>query len=159
MVRSRIVPLGVLGALVIFFAGLWLGGHPNDLPSGIRDHFVSSDTTVRDELIDTIEQSYYKKVPRKSLETASLKGIVSSLGDQFSQYLTPSETKDFNNQLNGGEFAGVGVSVNPVKRGLLVLNVIPGSPAAGVGIHAGDVIVAVDGKSIAGAAARNASSQ
>jgi carboxyl-terminal processing protease len=159
MVRSRILTLGVIGALVIFCAGLWLGGHPNDLPSGIRSKFVSSDTAVRDELIDTIEQSYYKKVPRSSLERASLKGIVSSLGDRFSQYLTPAETKDFNNQLNGGEFAGVGVSVNPVKRGLLVLNVIPGSPAAGVGIRTADVITAVNGRSIAGAEARTASSK
>jgi carboxyl-terminal processing protease len=140
-------------------AGLWLGGHPDDLPSGIRKHFVASDTAVRDELIDTIEQSYYKKVPRKALENASLKGIVSSLGDRFSQYLTPGESKSFNSELNGGEFAGVGVSVVPEKRGLLVTNVIPGSPASGAGIRAADVITEVEGKSIAGAAARTASSQ
>jgi carboxyl-terminal processing protease len=114
---------------------------------------------VREELIDTIEQSYYKKVPRSSLETASLKGIVSSLGDRFSQYLTPAESQSFNSELNGGEFAGVGVSVVPAKRGLLVTNVIPKSPAAGAGIHAADVITEVGGKSIAGAAARTASSQ
>src|SRR5580765_881666 len=113
MDRYRIPTLGFLGALVIFFAGLWVGGHPSELPSGIRSHFVASDTAVRDELIDTIEQSYYKKVPRKALETASLKGIVASLGDQFSHYLTPAESKSFSTQLNGGEFAGVGITVNP----------------------------------------------
>lgn len=159
MLSSRTAPLALLGALVVFCAGLWLGGHPSDLPSGIRKHFVASDTAVRDELIDTIEQDYYKKVPRKDLETASLKGIVASLGDRFSQYLTPTETQSFNDQLNGGEFAGVGITVNPVRRGLEVLAVIPGSPAAGVGIRAGEVITAVNGKSIAGAAARTASSQ
>jgi carboxyl-terminal processing protease len=119
---------------------------------------VASDTAVRDELIDEIEDSYYKKVPRSALETASLKGIVSSLGDRFSQYLTPDESKSFNSQLNGGEFAGVGVSVIPEKRGLLVTNVIPGSPAKRAGIKEADVITAVNGKSIAGAAARTASS-
>jgi carboxyl-terminal processing protease len=119
---------------------------------------VASDTAVRDQLIDEIEHSYYKKVPRKSLETASLKGIVASLGDRFSQYLTPDESKSFDSQLNGGEFAGVGVSVVPEKKGLLVTNVIPGSPAAGADIHEADVITEVNGKSIAGAAARTASS-
>ena len=114
---------------------------------------------MREELIDTIEQSYYKKVPRSALETASLKGIVSSLGDRFSQYLTPAESKSFNNELNGGEFAGVGVSVVPEKRGLLVTNVIPGSPASHADIKAADVITEVNGKSIAGDAARTASSQ
>jgi carboxyl-terminal processing protease len=159
MVRYRIPTLAFLGALVIFFAGLWLGGHPSDLPNSLRKHFVASDTAVRAELIDTIEREYYKKIPRQSLETASLKGIVSSLGDRFSQYLTPSETKSFDTQLNGGEFAGVGITVNPVSSGLRVLAVIPGSPAAGVGIRSGDVITEVNGNSIAGAAARGASSQ
>jgi carboxyl-terminal processing protease len=143
----------------VFFVGIWFGGHPNDLPNGIRKHFVASDTAVREELIDTIEHDYYKKVPRKSLDTASLKGIVSSLGDQFSQYLTPDESKSFDSQLNGGEFAGVGVTVVPEKRGLLVTNVIPGSPAAAAAIKQADVITGVNGKSIAGAAARTASSQ
>ena len=114
---------------------------------------------MREELIDTIEQSYYKKVPRRALENASLKGIVSSLGDRFSQYLTPAESKSFNSELNGGEFAGVGVSVVPEKRGLLVTNVIPDSPASHAGIRASDVITEVGGQSIAGAAARTASSK
>ncbi len=112
---------------------------------------------MKDELIDTIEQDYYKKVPRSSLETASLKGIVASLGDQFSRYLTPDESKSFNTELNGGEFAGIGVSVVPEKRGLLVTNVIPGSPAEKAGIKQADVITGVNGTSIAGAAARTAS--
>jgi carboxyl-terminal processing protease len=159
MDRYRIPLLALLGAAVFFFAGMWLGGHPNDLPGSLRDKFVASDTAVRDQVIDTIEQEYYKKVPRKELETASLRGIVASLGDRFSRYLTPDETKSFNDQLNGGEFAGIGVTVNPVKRGLQVVAVIPNSPAAGVGIRQGDVITAVNGTSIAGAAARTASSQ
>jgi hypothetical protein len=92
MDRYRIPLLALLGAAVLFFAGMWLGGHPNDLPGSLRSHFVASDTAVRDEVIDTIEQEYYRKVPRKELETASLKGIVASLGDRFSRYLTPDET-------------------------------------------------------------------
>jgi carboxyl-terminal processing protease len=159
MDRYRTPTVAFIGALILFFLGLWLGGHPSELPGGLRRAFVASDTRVRDELIDTIESDYYKKVPRSSLETASLKGIVASLGDRFSRYLTPSETKSFNTQLNGGEFAGVGITVDPERRGLRVLSVIPGSPAAGVGIRAGDVITRVDGRSIAGAAARTASSR
>ncbi len=151
--------VGLLGAILVFLIGVWFGGHPNDLPNGIRKHFVASDTAVREELIDTIQHDYYKPVPRKELETASLKGIVASLGDKFSQYLTPDESKSFDSQLNGGEFAGIGVTVVPEKKGLLVTGVIPKSPAASSGIKQADVITAVNGKSIAGPAARTASSQ
>jgi carboxyl-terminal processing protease len=157
--RRNLPALAILGAILIFCLGLWAGGHPTDLPSPIRKIFVPQDTRVRDELIDTIESHYYKKVPRKQLETASLKGIVASLGDRFSEYLTPSESKEFDTALNGGEFAGVGITVNPERRGLRVLNVIPGSPAAKAKIRASDIVVAVNGQSIAGAAARTASTK
>ncbi len=70
-----------------------------------------------------------------------------------------SRTPPFDSELNGGEFAGVGVSVVPEKRGLLVTNVIPGSPAEKGGIRQADVITQVNGNSISGAAARTASSQ
>src|SRR3954453_545716 len=91
----RTLTLAVIGGLVIFFAGLWLGGHPSSLPDKLRDTFVAKDISVRDEVIDTIEDHYYKSVPRKSLDNASLKGIVDSLNDHFSNYFTPSETKVF----------------------------------------------------------------
>jgi carboxyl-terminal processing protease len=156
MSRYRIPIFAVAGALVIFCLGLWLGGHPSSLPDGLRNTFVSKNTAVRDEVIDTIESNYYKKVPRSSLDTASLKGIVESLNDRFSNYFTPTETKSFDQQVSG-EFEGIGISVNPTKQGLQVDSVFAGSPAAAAGIHKGDLIVKVGGVSIAGAASQTAS--
>src|SRR5207248_7656861 len=57
--------------------------------------FVENDRAVRDQLIHAIEDGYYKKVSHGQLEQASLKGIVSSLHDPFSHYLTPTEAKLF----------------------------------------------------------------
>jgi carboxyl-terminal processing protease len=156
MGRYRTLTLAILGGLAIFCAGLWLGGHPRDLPDRLRSAFVSDDIAVRDQLINTIEQNYYKKVPRSSLDTASLKGIVDSLNDRFSNYFTPNETKTFDQNLNG-QYEGVGISVNPTDHGLEVLSVFANSPAAKAGIRKGDVIVAVNGQSITGAASRSAS--
>jgi carboxyl-terminal processing protease len=148
--------LAVLGGLAIFFLGLWLGGHPSSLPEKLRDTFVAKDISVRDEVINTIEDKYYKKVPRSQLDNASLKGIVESLGDRFSNYFSPSETKTFDAALNG-QYEGIGITVNPTDRGLEVVGVFVNSPAAKAGIRKGDVIVAVNGQSIKGAASRAAS--
>ena len=148
--------LAVLGGLAIFFLGLWLGGHPSSLPEKLRDTFVAKDISVRDEVINTIEDKYYKKVPRSQLDNASLKGIVESLGDRFSNYFSPSETKTFDAALNG-QYEGIGITVNPTDRGLEVVGVFVNSPAAKAGIRKGDVIVAVNGQSIKGAASRGAS--
>jgi carboxyl-terminal processing protease len=156
MRRYRTLTVAVFGGLAIFFLGLWLGGHPSSLPQKLRDTFVAKDISVRDEVINTIEDKYYKKVPRSSLNNASLQGIVDSLNDRFSNYFSPTETKAFDANLNG-QYEGIGISVNATDRGLEVIGVFANSPAAHAGIRKGDVIVAVNGQSIKGAASRSAS--
>jgi carboxyl-terminal processing protease len=141
--------LAALSALVALVAGLWLGGHPKDLPGPVRDAFVQEDRALRAELIDSIEDNFYKPVDEKKLDDASLKGIVESLDDPYSHYLTPKEARQFDEDVSG-HFEGVGMNVEQDKRGLKVLRVFDGSPAEGAGIRRGDFILAVNGRSIAG---------
>jgi carboxyl-terminal processing protease len=146
-VRTTIVALAC--ALVALCGGLYLGGHPASLPGDIRKVFVKDENAVRDQLIEAIQDGYYKKSSRKQLEQASLKGIVSSLKDPFSHYLSPAEAKLFHESLDPA-FEGVGMSVAEDKRGLRVVKVFGGSPAKKAGIGPDDVITAVNGRSIAG---------
>jgi carboxyl-terminal processing protease len=141
--------LAALSALVALVAGLWLGGHPKDLPGPVRDAFVQEDRALRAELIDSIEDNFYKPVTEKRLDDASLKGIVESLDDPYSHYLTPKEARVFDEDVSG-HFEGVGMNVEQDKRGLKVLRVFDGSPAKSAGIRRGDFILAVNGHSIAG---------
>jgi carboxyl-terminal processing protease len=141
--------LAALSALVALIAGLWLGGHPQELPGPVRDAFVQEDRAMRAEVIDSIEDNFYKRVNQRKLDDASLKGIVESLDDPYSHYLTPKEARQFTEDVSG-HFEGVGMNVEQDKRGLKVLRVFEGSPAAGAGIRRGDFIIAVNGHSIAG---------
>lgn len=50
----------------------------------------------------------------------------------------------------GENFGGIGVTIYAVNEGVLVSDVIPGSPAAEAGLESKDRIIAVDGVSIAG---------
>ena len=149
MSRIRTTTIALACTLLALVVGLWLGGHPGNLPDAIRKAFVEKDRAVRDQLFDAVQNDYYKKVSRSQLEQASLKGIVQSLHDPFSNYYTPQEAKLFQQALNP-EFEGVGMNVTKDKRGLKVLRLFAGSPAQKAGIHPGDVIVGVNGKSIAG---------
>jgi len=144
--KSLIAILLVLAGLV---AGLWLGGHPETLPGFLRNAFVNEDRALRAEVVDKIYDSYYEEVDPAKLEDASVRGIVRSLGDRFSHYFSPRETVQFEESLTG-EFDGVGMSVEEGKRGLAVIDVFEGSPADRAGIRQGDVVVEVDGESIAG---------
>jgi carboxyl-terminal processing protease len=141
--------IAALCALVALVVGLWLGGHPESLPGPVRDTFVQEDRALRAEIIDSIEGNFYKPVDEEKLDDASLKGIVESLDDPYSHYLTPREAKQFNESVSG-HFEGVGMNVEQDRRGLKVLRVFDDSPAERAGIRRGDFILGVNGRSIAG---------
>src|ERR671938_52687 len=95
MIRKRGFALALSGLLVALAIGLWLGGHPESLPGFLRDTFVQDDRALQAEVISTIEDNYYKKVPKSRLEEQSLRGMVSALHDPFSHYVSPTEAKRF----------------------------------------------------------------
>jgi carboxyl-terminal processing protease len=140
------IPLALIAALCV---GLFLGGNPKYLPNEFRDIFVENDRAIRAEILDAIDDGYYKKVDDDALDQASYKGIIRELHDRFSHYFTPKEADLFNEAV-GGHFEGVGMTVQGEKRGLRVATVFEGSPAEEAGIRKDDVITHVNGKSIAG---------
>ncbi len=75
--------------------------------------------------------------------------MVEALHDPFSHYISPKEAERFKESIEGN-FEGVGMTVEKNKRGLKVLTVFRGTPARRAGIRTGDLITAVDGRSIAG---------
>jgi carboxyl-terminal processing protease len=138
--------LAIVGALC---AGLFLGGNPKYLPQEFRDIFVEDERAVRTEIIEAIEDGFYKKVDEDALNQASYKGMVRELQDRFSHYLSPEEAELFKQSVSG-RFEGVGMTVQEHPRGLLVATVFDGSPADKAGIRKDDVITHVNGESIAG---------
>ncbi len=144
----RAVAVLAVALPVLLVLGVWLGGHPEDLPRFARNAFVSDhETRVVDEAIDRIASDYYRPIAKKRLTSASISGAVASLGDRFSHYLSPREFREFNEPPS---FTGIGVSVSPDRRGLSIARVFDSSPAARGGLRAGDLIVAVNGRKLAG---------
>jgi carboxyl-terminal processing protease len=145
--RRRFTYVLVAMLPILLVAGVWWGGHPEDLPAFARSGLVANaDTRVVDEAIDRISSDYYRPIPRSSLTNASVAGAVASLDDRFSHYLTPKEFHEFDAPPS---FTGIGVEVQPEKRGLLIARVFDSSPAARAGLKAGESIVAVNGRAIA----------
>jgi carboxyl-terminal processing protease len=147
--RSLAVLVVVLPVLLV--VGIWLGGHPEDLPAFARNAFVSDHATrVVDEAINRIASDYYRPISKGRLADTSIAGAVTSLGDRFSHYLSPQEFREFNQPPS---FTGIGVAVGPDRRGLVIARVFNSSPASGARLRAGEVIVAVNGRKLEGLSA------
>ncbi|MFI5027807.1 MAG: S41 family peptidase [Solirubrobacterales bacterium] len=133
--------------------GLWLGGHPEKLPPFLRDVFVGAHAGLNVEATETIEHNYFREVSGDQLSNASLQGMARGLRrefhDRFSDYFSPESLARFDEEI-AGRFTGIGLQVTVVKKGLRAEHVFRGSPADRGGIKVGEVIVSVDGESIAG---------
>jgi len=65
--------------------------------------------------------------------------------DPYSTFLTPDQLTEVYAQIEGN-FVGLGIELKTQDGALLIVRVIPGSPAEQHGIRAGDRIVSVDGR-------------
>jgi carboxyl-terminal processing protease len=149
--QRRLIAVLVAMLPILLVLGVWWGGHPEDLPQFARSGLVvHAETRVVDEAIERISSDYYRPVSTGSLSNASVAGAVASLHDRFSHYLSPKEFREFDSPPS---FTGIGVEVAPEKRGLRIERVFNNTPASRAGMQAGESIVGVNGRSIAGLSA------
>lgn len=85
----------------------------------------------------------------RTADTA-LYGLISGLGDRWSYYVDADSYNDLVDR-RANRYLGIGVTVNYTdERGLYILAVAADSPAERAGVLPGELIVAVDGASLAG---------
>ncbi len=151
--RAGRIAASVAALLAALCAGLWLGGHPAKLPGLVSDAFVGGNAGLNVEATEAIEENYFREVSPDELTNSSLQGMVRGLRrrhhDRFSDYFSPQSLRRFNEEISG-KFSGIGLSVVPVEKGLKVAHVFKRSPADQAGIEVGEVVVSVEGASIAG---------
>jgi carboxyl-terminal processing protease len=152
---SRILIAALAVALpLLLILGVWLGGHPGELPSFARKALVADNgTQALGEAIERVSRDYYRPISKSALSAASLSGMISSLHDPYSTYLSEAEYKGFDEPAS---FAGIGVEINPRHVGLEIARVFDASPAQRSGLQVGDTIVAVNGRSLRGVPANAA---
>lgn len=95
-----------------------------------------------------IVNNYYKEVDKKQLVDDAIAGMMKTLDDPYSVYMSEEQTKSINIALNG-EYKGLGLVISKDEDGnIVVAGVFENSAADKAGILEGDIIKKVNDKDI-----------
>ncbi|MCD6270635.1 S41 family peptidase [bacterium] len=83
------------------------------------------------------------KIDYQKMVYGAIRGMVESLGDPYTDYFDPKETKEFSQELSG-KYEGVGMEIGIKNSELTVIAPLKGGPAEKAGIRAGDKILKID---------------
>lgn len=99
-------------------------------------------------VLQQIEANYVDTIDMKEMTDAAVVAALNKL-DPHSIYLPPVELTEAETELSGN-FEGIGITFNVPSDTAIVLSVVPGGPSEKAGLVAGDRIIKVDEKVIAG---------
>lgn len=106
----------------------------------LSDKMVQTVTAIRNYYVDSIKlDTLYDRIIPKLL--AEL--------DPHSEYIPAQDFQRVNESLEG-EFDGIGIVFNASTDTIMVLSVIPQGPSDKAGLRAGDRIIRIDGRDVAG---------
>lgn len=100
------------------------------------------------QILRYVEDQYVDTIKTKDLVDKTIISMLANL-DPHSSYITAEELIASNEPLQGN-FEGIGVEFNIVDDTIRVISAIAGGPSEAVGVQAGDKIIKVDGKVVAG---------
>ena len=96
------------------------------------------------ELDRIVRANYVGNIDEDALNEALADGYVAGTGDKYARYFTPEEYESYMIDLEG-RVVGIGISAQQDPSGYILINeVYADSPAAIVGLQAGDFIIKVD---------------
>jgi carboxyl-terminal processing protease len=167
--RRRGWPLAVALVLVTVMGGgaLFLSGYSIGRDQGRTPGSDVSDAQAWQpfwDVYDAIRSRYpLDPVDRKTLVEGAIRGLVESVGDPYSSYLSPEDFRGTIDDISG-TFEGIGAEIGAVDSAgnasdcspfgaachMVLIAPLDGSPAETAGLKPGDVVASVDGKTLDG---------
>lgn len=154
----------LISAGILLFAGGFKIGQAKGGSVNSQNRFVntSSDFARNQKAADMdfslfwetwnkLEEKYVdqKKLNTEKMFYGAIKGMVASVEDPYTFFLTPEENQKSKDDL-GGKFEGIGAQLGMKENRIIVVAPIKNSPAERAGVKAGDVIIKVNGESTEG---------
>lgn len=95
------------------------------------------------DVYSVLLDNYNGKLAKDELIEEAIVGMVSSVGDVYTNYGDSKSTEDFE-QLVSGTYEGIGCAIQKVEDGIKIIEIYEGSPSEKIGLKVDDVIKYVD---------------
>ena len=152
--NERRVPTTVMILAFIFVAGIgYVAGAIN---VGAIKSFggllgrEDLDLSSVQETYRQLQANFDGDIDEQALIEGANRGMVDSLGDQYTVFMNKKESSDFDNSLTGNIGGGIGVEVGTRNNLPTVVRVLQGNPAEKAGIQVNDVITKVNDEDVKG---------
>ena len=139
---SRVPRFVVLGLSFLVFSYVGLGYVLGQ--TGGDDDKTYRSLTVYSEVLQNIQENYVDEPNLAVVTAGALHGLLESL-DPFSAYLSPREYTDYKDKQKTAARGEIGAVLAKRIGYVVVVSVLPGSPAEKAGMRGGDVLEAVAG--------------
>ena len=100
------------------------------------------------EVLEKVQDEYVDEIDQAEVMDSAINGILQSL-DPYSAYMNPKIYEEMQTETSG-EFGGLGIEVSMEGGVVKVISPIDDTPAARVGVKAGDYIVRINGEQVQG---------
>jgi carboxyl-terminal processing protease len=143
----------LLVAVILFGLGVAVGDgrlslHSNSAVTGNLPSTLNYSTV--NQVYQALKANYDGKLTETELLNGIKHGLASAPNDPYTEYFTPTEAKQFSNQLNNA-FSGIGAELGANSAGdLEVIAPVSGTPAAKAGLQAQDIITSINGTTTTG---------
>ena len=137
---NRAARIGILSVSVVIFCYAGIGHVLGRTP----DDRAYKSLTVYGDVLQKIQSDYVDEPNMRLVTAGSLHGLMESL-DAQSSYLTPREYTEYKQKLQSGGTGETGLTMSKRFGYVIVISVLPESPAEKAGIHSGDIFESVAG--------------
>lgn len=149
--------IGVVSILCLVYLGGYYIGHKNlQFENGYKPKVLgvysnkAKDTnfSIFWDAWDIVKSKFVNKdVNEKEMTYGAISGMLDSLGDPYTLFMSPDEAKRFSEDL-AGEFDGIGAEIENKNGYLIIVSPLKDSPAEKAGLEPQDIISKIDGEDV-----------
>ncbi len=111
----------------------------------------SIDVSLMRDAISIIKEKFVdpSQIDPEKMKYGIVRGLIWSLNDPYSEFMSPEESEDFEHELDG-DLEGIGAELTVKQGAIIVVSPLRDSPAEKAGLLPEDIILKVDGEPASG---------